>query len=219
MKKIIYFFIIICFAISCEIDNYDAPETVLSGNIVYNGENIQVMGTDGTVQLELYQPGYDLTNSPITVYVAQDGSFQTKLFNGNYKLVATDGTGPWVSSHDTVKVVVSGNTTCEYQVTPYYTISDESFSLSGSTLTATFTINYVAGSSDPAQAMLLVNNTAFVDEIVYMERTEIDSPGIGQVTMTIDLSDETLSSVLVNARIGVKIEGEQAIYSSVQQIK
>ena len=26
-------------------------------------------------------------------------------------------------------------------------------------------INYVAGSSDPAQAMLLVNNTAFVDEI------------------------------------------------------
>ncbi len=205
--------------VGCGLDNYDEPDVVLSGNVVYNGENVQVMGSNGTVQMELYQDGYELTNQPLILYVKQDGSFQTTLFNGDYKLIAKAGTGSWVSNTDTLHINISGNTFCEYEVTPYFTISDESFSLNGNNLTVSFTINDVTGTEVVERAMLLVNRTTFVDETAQIQRIDTMYPGVGRVTMSMELSDETLSFPVLNARVGIKREGEQAIYCPVTNIK
>jgi len=217
--KYIYILFIAYLMVSCGVDNYDEPEVVLSGNVVYNGKNVQVMGSNGTVQMELYQDGYELNNKPLILYVKQDGSFQTKLYNGNYKLVTKRGTGPWVNSADTLHVNISGSTSCEYPVTPYFTISGESISLNGNTLTATFTINDITGTEVIERAMLLVNKTTFVDETAQIQRADVTYPGGGSVTMSMELSGETLAFPVLNARIGIKREGEQAIYCPVTKIK
>jgi len=222
MRKIIInsvIFILILFGFTgCGLDNYDAPKSSLTGKVVYNGQEVGVKGTGSTVQMELWQPGYDLYTA-IPVYVTQNGSFSAELFDGNYKLVSKSGTGPWVNSQDTVNVVVTGTTSCEYPVTPFYTISDENFSLNGNSLTATFTVNKIAGTQALERAILVINKTGFVDETAQIAREDLIDPGTGQITMTMDLDDDVLSSALLNARVGVKIEGKQAIYSSVVQIK
>jgi hypothetical protein len=222
MRKMILYTMLLtiasAFLSGCGLDNYDAPRSVLTGKVVYNGQNIGVKGTGSTVQLELWQPGYDLYTA-IPVYVTQDGSFQTEIFDGDYKLVAKSGAGPWVSSQDTVKVTVKGATTCEYPVTPFYTISNENLSLNGSTLTATFTVTAVAGTQQLERAILVVNKTSFVDENAQIARADQLAPGTGQITMTLELTEAVLSSTLLNARVGLKTEGNQAIYSSVVKIK
>lgn len=222
MKRIILYVVLSILIIPvltrCGLDNYDEPKSLLTGKVVYDGQSIGVKGTGSTVQLELWQPGYDLYTA-IPVYVTQNGSFQAELFNGDYKLVSKSGSGPWVNSLDTVEVVVKGNTTCEYPVTPFYTITNENFSLNGNVLTATFQINAVAGTQQLERAILVINKTGFVDETAQIAREDLLNPGTGTVTMTINLDDQVMSSILLNARAGVKVEGRQAIYSTIVQIK
>jgi hypothetical protein len=208
----------ILFLSSCGFDNYEQPNSTLTGNVVYNNQNVGVRGTGNAVQLELWQDGYELYTS-IPVYVTQDGTFSAALFDGDYKLVSRSGNGPWVSSQDTVRFTVKGNTTVDYPVTPFYTISNENFTLSGNQLTATFNVSQVAGNQPIERAVLVVNKTAFVDESAQIARTDITDPGTGQITMTMELNSNVMSSVLLNARIGVKVQGREAIYSTIQQIK
>ena len=202
----------------CGKDNYDEPSSMLMGKVVYNSQAIGVKGTGSSVQLELWQDGYQL-NTSIPVYLTQDGSFSVSLFDGTYKLVSKSGNGPWVSAQDTVVVNVKGNTTVDYPVTPFYTISEENFSLSGNMLTATFNLAEVSGSQAVERAILVVNKTSFVDETAQIQRVDITNPGTGQMTMTMVLTDDVLSNMTLNARVGVKISGREAIYSSVQSIR
>src|SRR5690606_31231946 len=125
---------------SCGLDNYDAPESIIYGRVVYNGEQIGVRGTGEAVQLQLYQDGYELRN-PIPVYVGQDGTFDATLFDGEYKLVTRDNNGPWVNDRDTTIVNLSGTAEVDLEVTPFYTLSDVELSLSESTVNASFQIN------------------------------------------------------------------------------
>lgn len=69
-------------------------------------------GTNGGIQLQLYQDGY-ANHDPITVYATQDGTFSAVLFDGPYKLVTKDKNGPWVNNRDTIYVEVKGKTRCE----------------------------------------------------------------------------------------------------------
>ncbi len=215
-----YFLIVILSALfaGCGKDNYDEPGSFVTGSVVYNGQPVGVKGTGSTVQLEIWQKGYQLYTS-IPVYVTQDGTFSAVLFDGNYKLVSKSGNGPWVSKQDTVDFVVKGKTTVDYPVTPFYTISGESFTLSGSTLTATFTINQVSGTQPVERAILVVNKTGYVDETAQIARVDKVNPGTGQVTMTMNLNNTVLSNGTLNARVGVKIAGREAIYCPVKKIK
>ena len=78
---------------SCGKDNYQAPESTLTGTVVYQGEPVGVRGSNQSVRLQLWQDGFQ-TREPIDVYVAQDGSFSAALFDGQYKLITVPGSGP-----------------------------------------------------------------------------------------------------------------------------
>jgi hypothetical protein len=221
MKKIsnyslIIFVLLITFG--CGKDNYEPPKSMLTGRVVYNNQSIQVRGTNSTVRLNLWQRGHELYTA-IPVFITQDGTFSAILFDGDYSLVTQSGNGPWATPQDTVKVTVKGDTYVEYPVTPFYTISNENFTLSGNTLTATFTVNRVTGTQPLERAILVINRTAYVDENANIQRVDRTNPGVGQITMTMTVTESNLNNVLLNARIGVRIQGREAIYTPVKKIK
>src|SRR5690606_5947206 len=73
------------------LDNYDPPTSEITGRVLYNGEPVGVRS--GGVQLELWQPSYEL-NQKIPVRIAQDGTFSAAVFNGSYEINLLPGNGP-----------------------------------------------------------------------------------------------------------------------------
>ncbi|HBK33041.1 MAG TPA: hypothetical protein DDZ96_02565 [Porphyromonadaceae bacterium] len=206
---------------SCGLDNYDAPQSKLNGKITYNGLALGVRGTGEAVQVQLYQDGYDLKNH-ISVYVGQDGTFEALLFDGEYKLVTRDNNGPWVNKRDTVIVNVKGNTEVELPVTPYFTISDETLSLNGSVLNATFKINEIVSTAQIEYVMLLVSKTTFVDDATNIARKDFTDQQAGSVTLSLNMEEnkDFASAKVLFARVGVKTVGtDQAVYSKIVRLK
>lgn len=219
LKYSIYsFFFLLTLLTSCGLDNVDAPTSKLMGKIAYNGEAIGVRGTDEAVRLQAYQDGYDLHTS-FDIFVKQDGTFEATVFDGVYKIVCRDNNGPWLNTRDTVTVTVKGSTTFDYPVTPYYMISNETFSLSGNTLNASCQIQKIAGDKMIEKVMLLVSKTAFVDDVCQIARHDLDKPATGAINLSMDISSQ-LSEKALYARLAVKIDGVgDAIYSKIEKIK
>jgi hypothetical protein len=220
MKQFIYIKTIIFITLfySCGLDNYDTPESTLYGQVSYQGESIGVRGTAEKVQMQLYQDGYAL-KTPIPVYVTQDGSFQAVLFDGVYKLIHRDNNGPWVNSRDTMVITIKGNTTCEYPVTPYYLIRNESFSVNGTILRVTFDVEQITAGKNINTAFLVVNKTAFVDDISSVARVNLSNPKeLNNITIEMDLSDRTEN--ILFARIGIQMAGvNDMLFSGIKQIR
>ncbi|MFB2119380.1 DUF3823 domain-containing protein [Parapedobacter sp. 2B3] len=207
---------------SCGLDNYDAPESKLMGRVVYNGEPVGVKGTGEAVQLLLYQDGYAFRD-PIPVFVGQDGTFEAKLFDGEYKLVTRNNNGPWVNDRDTTVVNLKGTANVDIEVTPFYTLSNVQLSLSGNKANASFQINEVAGGLDIEYVMILVGKTSFVDDVSYTARVNINDAAAGStVTGSIDLTNngDFKSGGALYARVGLRPAGkDQAIYSQVVRLR
>ncbi len=204
----------------CGIDNYDEPESLLTGKVTYNGEALQLRGTDERVRLQLYEDGYAYHN-PIELFVGQDGSFSALLFDGEYKMVTRNGNGPWVNSRDTTLVVVKGKTAIEMKVTPFFTISNANITLNGNTVTATFTINKIVASAEMDRVILLLNSTNFVDDGFNLLRTDwTNDLKTGTVTYTAELNEKAQLAKILNARVCVWTKGaDQGIYSPVFKLK
>lgn len=218
LSNISLIFFALLMMIGCGKDNYEPPKSVLTGKVVYNNQSIGVRGTNSTVRLNLWQRGHELYTA-IPVYVTQDGTFSALLFDGDYSLVTQSGNGPWATPQDTVKITVKGDTYVEYPVTPFYSISNENITLSGNTLTATFNVSQVTGTQALERAILVINKTAFVDENANIQRVDRMNPGTGQITMSMTITEANLKNVVLNARVGVKIQGREAIYTPVKNIK
>lgn len=216
MKKLKYIFGGVLMALvmgSCAVDNYEEPSCHVYGHITYKGERLGLKNTGQTMTIELWQSGFGLEAAQV-VGVKQDGMFSTYVYPGHCRLVAKNGLGPWESRHDTVHVDVKGDTEVNYEVVPYYTISDVKYSLGkDSVLTATFNVTKVSSSAQPGTVGLLVNKTRFVDLQASIKSTGV--PGTtGKVTLTLDLKDKLKSEHYLFARVYVKPGGvDEALYS------
>ena len=218
MKTKIY--ILLCCVIAlagCDYDNYEAPKSQLRGRIVYDEESVGLRQT-GTGQdynvLELYQPGFEGT-APIPVYVAQDGSFSAMLFDGTYRMVAKNGSGPWVDSGTELWFDVRGNTVVDFPVTPYYVIRDARFNTGDGKLTVSFRIargafTLINGKPDALleSIALYINNTQFVDDATFRKKVDAASLTLGSQSITVNLQDAELQKYpVLYARIGVGTQG------------
>jgi len=208
--------------LGCGKDNYDAPESTLTGRVVYQGQALNVRGTDERVRLQLYQDGY-AKRDPIEVFVGQDGSFSAKLFDGQYKLVTRDGNGPWVNSRDTTVVDLRGSTSVDLEVTPFFTISDATISLASNTMNASFTINKIVENAEIDRVLLLLNSTAFVDDGFNLMRKEFTTDlTTGPVSLSAEFADnaKVINAKSLFGRICVWPRGsDQGIYSPVVKLK
>ena len=224
MKKIRTIFSLLSLsllAISCGLDNYDEPESFLEGKITYKGKQLGLKGTNGGIQLQLYQDGYE-KHDPISVFVGQEGEFSALLFNGEYKLVTRDGNGPWMNRHDTVMVNLNGHSEVNIEVTPYFTISNEQLAVSGTTMTASFTINQIVSTATINKVMLILSKTQFADDVNNVFRKDITEVSAGAVNLSADISGNTeiAKAKALYARVGVLANGaDQAIYSTVVRLK
>jgi hypothetical protein len=205
---------------ACGKDNYDAPETTLTGRVVYNGQAIGVRGSNQSVYLQLWQDGYAL-KTPINLYVTQDGSFAATLFDGNYKMVTVNGNGPWATSQDTVFVQVKGNTVADYTVKPYYTISNISYTLTEGILKASFDVTAVDPSREIEYISLMLNDTRFVDFGQKMSSVELSEVSPGRVELELNVGDQLNNAKSLFARVGLKINGiTEGVYdTNVEQLK
>ena len=205
----------------CGKDNFDAPESKLVGRVTYQGQALNLRGTGEAVQLQLYQDGYE-KNDPISVFVGQDGTFSALLFDGEYRLTTRDGNGPWVNSHESMTVKLNGHTEVNLEVTPYFTISNEQLSVSGSAVNASFTINQIVPDAKISRVMLLLSKTQFADDVNNLFRQDFSDVAPGSVNLSADISGNTeiAKAKALYARVGVLANGaDQAIYSPVVRLK
>ena len=105
----------------CKKDNYDAPNSKVSGTIHYQGEPIYV--EYNRVPFELYEYGFGKVG-PINGSIMPEGTYSHMLFNGEYKFVIRPGQGPllWPQTGgkaDTISISVKGNTVRVIEGLPY----------------------------------------------------------------------------------------------------
>lgn len=220
MKK--YLLILLSFAFimtSCGLDNYDEPQSKLTGKVTYNGQPIYL--SHGTLYMNLYQDGYD-KNGPIPVYLNKDGEFTALLFDGDYNLKTAAGIAPWVDIEDGIKINVKGNTEHNIEVTPYFFISDVAIALNGTEIKALCNVAKIAEGKTARQIFLLVNNTPFVSDYSYnyLDRKNQMPVAIGGNSLSLDVSELLESNQSLYARVGIQISGiSECIYSETIQIK
>jgi hypothetical protein len=216
LVKVYLFIVLIVVATSCGKDNYDKPESHFTGKIVYNGQALGIGGSNGEVYLQFWQDGYELKTS-FNVYVSQDGSYSSVLADGVYKLVTVTNRGPWVSSQDTVVITVNGDTQKDYEVTPYYTLSNISYSVNGNTLNASFDITGVTTNRNIEYIALMVNKTQFVDfgDGTHVNWVRDSEATTGHVSLQLDITNDMANQKALYARVGLKIDGVgEGVYDS-----
>lgn len=212
------------FLSSCDKDNFDPPANKLTGRVVYEGENIGVKGSkeeksDGdkhsSVQLQLWELNRPVEEAMI-VSITQDGSYSALLFDGDYRLVAKDGNGPWENRHDTVYFSVKGNhVNIDYPVVPYYTITSVEYTMDEDVLKASFTVNEVAPSDGIESVALIMNKTIFVDSKNQIDQTSIKNSSPGHLELSLNTTSWKESEKALYARVAVKIKNiEECVYGS-----
>lgn len=222
IKSLAYIFLAsVLMLTGCEYDNYEPPTSMLQGQVVYEGEPIGVR--TNAVQLELWQHGYD-NFERIPVYVAQDGSFSASLFDGNYQLVLRRGNGPWLANTDSIAVEVSGLTTIDVPVTPYYVFRNTSFNRNGNVITASFNVKKIAGDIPLNRVTLFVGRTQFVDDLRNAKAIHLDNAELEDLSeaksLSLDLPEDLSGNGYVFARLGLKPEASDVmLYSDVQKIE
>lgn len=220
MKKITSFFTLLCCLLaisSCRYDNYDEPQSLLTGRVIYDGEPVCVRA--GGAEFALYQDGYALHNS-IPVYVNQDGTYSAVLFDGEYKLVRM-GNAPWERpTNDTILIEVHGNTVQDIPVTPYFVIQNASFTKNGSKVTAKFTVKKVSEGATLEDVRIYLGETLITDN-----NTNRASLSLGsnitldqEITAEIDIPESLASEDYFFARVGVK-SGQASEYCFTQSTK
>ena len=205
--------------VGCEYDNFEAPKSTLSGRVVYEGKAIGVRNNGP--QLELWQDGYPL-RSKINVYFDQDGTFSASLFDGTYKLVRM-GDSPWLQqATDTIIVQVKGNTAVDVPVTPYFTVTNESFQKNNNNITANFTVNRIVGTANLGAVCLYLGKSILTDQVrqELLVDANLANVTFGQQTSIVGVLPDKLKNLdYVYARIGVKstLSGEY-YYTAIQKI-
>jgi len=203
----------------CKYDNFEAPKATLSGKVVYQGNAVSVRNNGP--QLELWQDGFAL-KSPITVNISQDGSYSAILFNGRYKLVRR-ADAPWQQqASDTLIVNVSGNTSYDVPVSPYFTISNDTFGKSGNNITARFVVNKNIPTANLELVRLYLGKSILTDQVQreFLVDGNVANIVSGQPTeITASLPDNLKDLDYIFARIGVKSSSAgEYYYTQVQKI-
>lgn len=243
MKKLIYNIAILLlmavYTTSCGLDNYDAPQSKLYGQILYKDASgtehpLQVKGTGEAVKLSLYQYGYQLTDG-ITVFVDQDAKFEALLFDGEYHMIPNRSNGPWKSiqiseaKKDTIDFTLKGTTEVKVYVTPYFMIENAAVDLNGTNVSVSWDTKQIIPDAKVNTQSVFISSTRFVDESTNIIREDFGddkTAGSKSFSFTVkdagqlkNLENAKLHTGKVYARVGVKAEGaDQFIYSEIIEI-
>lgn len=211
---------------ACEYDNYDEPNAIISGKIVYEGQSIPVKNNQ--VTFRLYEPGWELSASTyMNVQVAQDGTFSANVYSGkDYYLIRQNNIGPWVNptASDTIYVInCAKNQTVDMPVTPYFLLENVSVTCSNKVVSGTCSVKQIAGGRNIEFVGLYAGRNIIVDDTYNFGGTAGFATSMAtagdQVSLSLDLNGLSVSSTsgslpstgFIYARMGLKIEGIDAM--------
>jgi hypothetical protein len=222
------------------IDNWDRPDAMLSGNLVFNGQPVGVRVNGVNLQLWQIEPEYPLETA-LPVRVDQSGRFSAAIFDGTYEINLVPGNGPWVDDPTRRTVVVRGATSFDIPVQPYYTVQNPQITYNpnpapGGSITATFNVGQHNTSRALEWVGVYVGTTTFVDRsnglpisnaIRERSRTAIQNTlnQNGTVSITVNLpsdihltpSPDRRNDVFV--RVGVKTVGvSEMLFTPVHKV-
>lgn len=205
----------------CEYDNYDMPDAILSGRVIYERNPVGVRTT--ATRLELWQDGY-ANRTKIDVNIAHDGTYSAALFNGRYKIVRATG-APWdAQSSDTIIVEVKGNTTKDIEVNPFIAISNEKIRKeSGNTVLAQFTVKNVIQGSKLEEAKLFFGKNILLDNNLNDGTENIDPSTIEfghETTITAKIPATLASESYIFVKLGIRSDkSNEFYYTQVQKLQ
>ena len=221
LKSICLATIAILLLASCEYDNYDMPNAILSGRVVYEGSPVGVRAT--ATRLELWQDGY-ANRTKIDVNIAHDGTYSAALFNGRYKIVRVAG-APWEAQpSDTIVVDVKGNTTQDVEVSPFSAISNENIHKeSGNTVQVQFTVKNVVQGSKLEEVKLFFSKNMILDNNLNDGTESLDISTIEsshETTATVNIPVALVSENYIFTRLGVRSDkSNEFYYTQVQKLQ
>ena len=177
MKKIIFLSITLLSIIfaSCEYDNYDAPSLTFSGNVVYNGKNLQWDGSAARTILRVFQTGYGKVDTGTFIQVKDDGSFNQLLFHDEYWLTPYNNQFPFEFSqfnyesgvgYDSIYIDMKNDLQMDIEVTPYYELSELSVGLEGDNIVMRCNVSKVTGTKNPTPVIKNVRGYISTTKIV-----------------------------------------------------
>lgn len=115
--------------VSCEMDNYDAPEATLQGQITdQNGQPFQTANGKGSMSMRIVETSFahgdeSIVVTPQDLNMNQDGSYiNVKLFAGTYAVIPYQGAFYEDLKAETVELQNGKTTTANFTVTPYLTL-------------------------------------------------------------------------------------------------
>ena len=225
MKRRLFAAFVLSFALvlsACEYDNYAPPTSLLEGQVTYEGEALGVR--QRAIDLELWETKDYALNDYIPLNLHQDGTFSAMLYSGDYQLVVKPDNGPWVGNTDTISVhVAESDNSVEVPVTPFFTIQNEEFTVSDTTITATVDIEQVVEDSELETVGLYIGSTQFVSSVNNISSTTMSGDAVTSmegVELTVHVPPEEQDREYVFARVGVKTSGVgELIYTQVQQVE
>jgi hypothetical protein len=174
----------------------------------------------------LYQYGFGKVG-PIGQSFAQDGTYSSLLFDGDYKLIVPNGQGPFMwkktstGAPDSMAVTVRGSQTLDLEVTPYYMIRTPQIAAAAGRATATLKLEKIITDAVNGKGIdevtLYVNKTQFVsggDNAAAASVAGAAITDLNNISLSVNIPTFTPAQNYVFARIGLKIAGiEDRIFS------
>lgn len=205
---------------SCEnYDNFDAPNAMLSGQVQFNGDPVGIRNNGS--RFELWQDGYPIRRS-IEVFIAQDGTYSASLFSGQYKMVRIAG-APWEAQlQDTMIVDVNGATEFDVPVTPFYVVNNDSYTVQGNTMTASFAIDNIVEGANLNEVNVYFGTRYLTDNNynAAVQSLDVSQINLGeQNSFEVTIPEGLMDDEYVFMRIGVRSSYSNEFYfTQVQQV-
>lgn len=207
MKNIVYILLLGILLTSCEYDNWDEPESFFTGNLTYNGAPFLYDGNPGAAMLRLYQDGFGKPDPGQVARINENGYFSQLFFSGEYKLTLENTPYPFVLDdfqslgvglgYDTMTVDLNTSLNMDFELTPYYTLSNVNAEIVGTDIVATFDVTALEdGTFDSipnvSRARFYLNTTPIVTGATGVQRSsKLATPfnsGTQQVSVSIAVS-------------------------------
>lgn len=245
MYKHLYILLVSVIFFSCEFDNYDPPSLVFEGNLIYNNEPFLYDGSANRPVLRLYQEGFGLQDYGTVVRVNEKGYFSQLFFSGDYKLTLNNAQYPFEFKdfnslgvglgYDSIAVNLKGSIQRDFEVVPYYVISEVNATVSGNDIAANFNVSAVDDNSlknihpNVRRVWLFLSTTPIVNSSTRANSVLDVTPfSTGSQQLTITMNSDLYRTAYLNNfkdygwyRVAIELEGvpNYYLFSEIKKIE
>lgn len=214
--------------ISCEKDNYAAPDAVIAGSILTPaGVGLEMEQGAGSARLKLEELSWSDSPAPLNLNFKQDGSYiNYKIFPGQYRVTPIEGAFFPLSVEQAKQVDLKGNetTTVDFNVVPYLNVEwiDDPQVTADKKISASFRFARNAAPTGQTQPPPL-DYQLFISTTQYVGNNNYDNTRVGGVVpATVEMEGQQLTIVSsapmkyatrYYVRIGVRVNDSYKKYN------